>query len=79
MENNKHPELPAIQISKEYLKILSTLTPKEAGIILQSLFHQIYRGIEPSFDERYLLGLFECILSYVEDRAEKYESVTQCY
>ena len=67
----KNSDIPFLTLSKENIfTICNSLENDEIGIIFKAFMDFVYLGIEPTFDKKYMRGIFDGVLQTMERKAE---------
>ena len=67
----KNSNIPFITLSKENMfTICNSLEYDEIGIIFKAFMDFVYFGIEPTFEKKYMQGIFDGVLQTMERKAE---------
>jgi hypothetical protein len=67
----KNSDIPFVTISKENMfTICNSLEYDEIGIIFKAFMDFVYFGIEPTFEKKYMRGIFDGVLQTMERKAE---------
>ena len=67
----KNSNIPFVTLSKENMfTICNSLEYDEIGIIFKAFMDFVYFGIEPTFEKKYMQGIFDGVLQTMERKAE---------
>ena len=67
----KNSNIPFITVSKENMfTICNSLEYDEIGLIFKAFMDFVYFGIEPTFEKKYMQGIFDGVLQTMERKAE---------
>ena len=67
----KNSDIPFLTLSKEnFFTICNSLEYDEIGIIFKAFMDYVYFGIEPTFEKKYMRGIFDGVLQTMERKAE---------
>ena len=67
----KNSNIPFVTLSKENMfTICNSLEYDEIGLIFKAFMDFVYFGIEPTFEKKYMQGIFDGVLQTMERKAE---------
>ena len=67
----KNSNIPFVTLSKENMfTICNSLEYEEIGLIFKAFMDFVYFGIEPTFEKKYMQGIFDGVLQTMERKAE---------